>query len=190
MFLSSSENFFLGTKWLRFPFSLIVDFCKDKSSGQYADPADCSSFYNYAHGHVTHKQHYQPKLLFNSYRKLCDWPRNVQCLDQTTTTFAPTITEAKTTTTTKAQTTTSATTTTEEPTTTSASTTKKAQTTTSYMSFSQLRQKSRQHFSFNYHRRADNTSASTTTEAPTTEPDTTSLEVVHTMSHRWPEPVL
>ena len=72
-------------------------------------------------------------------------PRSLQTTTEAkTTTSAPTTTEA--------QTTTSATTTTEEPTTTSASTTTKAQTTTSYMSSSQLRQKSRQHFSFNYDR--------------------------------------
>lgn len=53
-------------------------FCKEKSTGLYADPKDCKSFYHCANG-VTYWKHCPNGLYFNRTVNVCDWPRNVKC---------------------------------------------------------------------------------------------------------------
>ncbi|CAC5375850.1 E3.2.1.14 [Mytilus coruscus] len=68
--------------------------CTDKISGIYADPADCSKFYN-CEGGVAFHMNCPTNLLYNSNRKYCDYPSNVVCIMQTdastksTSTFPP-----------------------------------------------------------------------------------------------------
>ncbi|XP_071129503.1 acidic mammalian chitinase-like isoform X2 [Mytilus edulis] len=69
--------------------------CSDKISGLYADPEDCSKFYNCERGVAFH-MNCPTNLLYNSNRKYCDYPSNVVCIIQTDTsteaisTFPPT----------------------------------------------------------------------------------------------------
>lgn len=69
--------------------------CSDKISGLYADPEDCSKFYN-CEGGVAFHMNCPTNLLYNSNRKYCDYPSNVVCIIQTDTsteaisTFPPT----------------------------------------------------------------------------------------------------
>ncbi|XP_022107744.1 chitotriosidase-1-like, partial [Acanthaster planci] len=53
-------------------------FCDDRADGHYADPADCSKFYQCANG-FTYLTSCQDGLLWNSHINSCDWPRNVKC---------------------------------------------------------------------------------------------------------------
>ncbi|XP_052068561.1 chitotriosidase-1-like [Mytilus californianus] len=66
--------------------------CTDKISGIYADPADCSKFYD-CKGGVAFHMNCPTNLLYNSNRKYCDYPSNVVCIIQTDTstkaTFPP-----------------------------------------------------------------------------------------------------
>uniref|UniRef100_A0A5S6QJJ4 Chitin-binding type-2 domain-containing protein n=1 Tax=Trichuris muris TaxID=70415 RepID=A0A5S6QJJ4_TRIMR len=46
--------------------------------GYFEDPANCSSFYQCAHGHP-YKMNCQPGLVFNPSASVCDWPANHSC---------------------------------------------------------------------------------------------------------------
>ena len=58
--------------------SSTESFCDDRADGHYADPADCSRFYQCAHG-LTYGHSCAAGLLWNSDIGACDWPRNVIC---------------------------------------------------------------------------------------------------------------
>lgn len=68
--------------------------CSEKISGLYADPEDCSKFYN-CEGGVAFHMNCPTNLFYNSNRKYCDYPTNVVCIIQTdasteaTSTFPP-----------------------------------------------------------------------------------------------------
>nr|AYD38868.1 acidic mammalian chitinase-like protein [Mytilus galloprovincialis] len=68
--------------------------CSEKLNGLYADPEDCSKFYN-CEGGVAFHMNCPTNLLYNPNRKYCDYPTNVVCIIQTdasteaTSTFSP-----------------------------------------------------------------------------------------------------
>ncbi|XP_059164930.1 chitotriosidase-1-like [Physella acuta] len=53
-------------------------FCADKATGLYADPKDCTKYYNCYSG-VTYSIPCPPTLRFNPIYSVCDWPANVLC---------------------------------------------------------------------------------------------------------------
>ncbi|KAJ8305098.1 hypothetical protein KUTeg_017350, partial [Tegillarca granosa] len=54
--------------------------CDGKSDGYYSDPNDCSQFVICSHG-VLYQRRCSGGLLWNSQKRSCDWPNNVNCND-------------------------------------------------------------------------------------------------------------
>merc|ERR1711872_130128 len=67
-----------------------ADFACPKPTGIFPDPDDCSRFFECSGGRG-YQFHCPDGLLFNAAVFYCDWPRNVDC-DQKTTTSRPTST--------------------------------------------------------------------------------------------------
>ncbi|XP_013382589.1 uncharacterized protein LOC106153268 [Lingula anatina] len=55
-----------------------AEFCSSRSSGRYADPADCTFFYTCSRG-TGRRSRCVGVLKFNANIGACDWPRNVNC---------------------------------------------------------------------------------------------------------------
>eukprot|EP00794_Sanderia_malayensis_P003439 gene3439-3934_t len=55
-----------------------LDFCKDKESGIYANPNDCTTYFQCANKR-TFKKNCAPGLHFNAKIKNCDYPKNAGC---------------------------------------------------------------------------------------------------------------
>jgi chitinase len=58
-----------------------ANFCKSLASGLYADPADCTKYFNCANG-VTHSQTCAATLYFNSDSNSCDYGSNLSAARQ------------------------------------------------------------------------------------------------------------
>ena len=52
------------------------NFCADKPDGMYADPNDCTKFYQCAAGEDFHQQ-CSPPTIFDPYHKICNWADQV-----------------------------------------------------------------------------------------------------------------
>ncbi|XP_048581181.1 uncharacterized protein LOC5511285 isoform X2 [Nematostella vectensis] len=72
--------------------AMCVDttFCKDKPNGYYADPRDCSRFYQCDAFHRAFLHRCSPGLKWSITKTTCDWPRNVDCDRKTPTPPSPT----------------------------------------------------------------------------------------------------
>lgn len=55
------------------------NFCSGRDDGLYANPSDCSKFFQCHQSGLTTEQSCLPGLLFDSNAKTCNWPQNVKC---------------------------------------------------------------------------------------------------------------
>lgn len=109
----------------------VANFNCPRPDGLFADPTDCSYFYQCSGG-VAYHQQCPPGLIFNAAQGYCDWPANTVCnAGQATTTTTRQTTAAASTTSTSKATTAAAPTSTARPATTTAAPTTKAPTTSS-----------------------------------------------------------
>lgn len=70
---------YLAVGSFAFAFVFVGPFtCSGKQDGTYADPADCTKYYQ-CYGGVKYSYTCPNGLNFNPKIKACDWPANTQC---------------------------------------------------------------------------------------------------------------